>query len=391
MRIVDYLFGKITFSCPNKSHHTEVFDLLRYSGANYYSISMEEPALVFSCPRQDAKHLKKILDKKQITYTVQKEQGLHLFFQRIKMRPGLYLGLVLFLSVLILSTQFVFDIRISGNERLTDSEVLAELEQQGFFCGTFLPGTDIDVLCNRLLLHSRDISWISVNMMGTVAYVQVKEHKQKITVETEDGLSCLVAERDGVILGFDCTTGTIAVNVGETVKKGQVLVNGVTDTALGTYYGNANGAVRAQTNRVFTATIPKNETIVTKHQRTTIEKSIIFLGKTIKLFTKGGNFTSSCDTIQSETKRLYLHPQLLLPFYLKTTYVETPIEQTVSHLEDEARRLAGEEIARQMDVLSQFRILTSQSEWTESEDAYTLTLRVTCIENIAVKIKIQTN
>ncbi len=390
MRIVDYLFGRITFCIPQK-HYRPLFDILRQSGANYEHLTLQDNEVCFSCPRRDGNKLKTLFNLHEIPFRIEKEQGLYLLLRRSRTRPGFYLGLILFLLCLFLSTQFVFDIRIIGNEVLTDREILAELEKQGFAPGSYLPNIDIEVLCNRIPLQSDNISWISVNMLGNIAFVQIREKREAEYTEPETGLSALVAERDGVIVGFDCTTGTIAVNVGETVRAGQVLVNGVTDTAIGSYFGNAAGAVRARTIRTFTAIIPKNEDVTVGYTRTKIEKSIIFLGKSIKLFTKGGNLPSSCDTIKSESKQLSLSPDLLLPVFIKTTYHEMPVLENVTHSEEEALRLATEEINEKIAALSQCRILSSSIEWTENQDSYTLTKKITCIENIAKKVPIQTN
>ena len=347
--------------------------------------------MYFSCPKRDADKLKILFDSYDVPVSIHHRQGLYLLFWRTAGRPGLYIGLVFFLFCLFFSTNFVFDVRIEGNETLTDQEVMAELEKQGFGIGSFLPKIDIEALCNRTVLKSDKISWISVNMLGTIACVQIREYRPPSYSEPETGLSTLVAARDGVIVGFDCSTGKIAVNVGETVKAGQVLVNGVTDTAIGTYFGNAAGAVRARTNRVFTVTIPKTEQITVGYTRKNEKKSIIFLGKTIKLFTKGGNLPSSCDTIKSERRRLSVFGDLLLPVFVETKYTAVPILQTVTHTKEEARRLANEELNRQLDALSDLSILSEKTIFQENKDGYTLTRELVCIENIAKKVPIEVN
>ena len=268
---------------------------------------------------------------------------------------------------------------------------MRELESQGFFVGSFLPSIDIEALCNRTVLQSDKISWLSVNMLGTVAHVQVREYREPTYTQPDTGLSTLVATRDGVIVGFDCCTGKIAVNVGETVKAGQVLVNGVTDTAIGTYFGNASGAVRARTNRVFTVTIPKTEEIIVDYARENEKKSIIFLGKTIKLFTKGGNLPSSCDTIKTERKRLSVFGDLALPIYIQTQYTKRPISQTHTYTKEEAKRLATEEINRQISQIKDLSILSEITSFSETADGYVLTRQLVCIENIAKKVQIEVN
>lgn len=391
MYIIDYLYGQTTLHFENKDQHLCIVDLIRRSGANYNRLSLEGDLLILCCPRSDAKRLCRLFESRGLDFLVAKERGLHLLLHRLFARPGLCLGALLFSFLLILSTQFVFDIRITGNEILTDAEILSELSENGFICGSFLPSTDIEALCNRIVLHSDRISWISVNMLGTIAHVEVKERTYKDLNLEEGKLACLVAGRDGVIVGFDCGSGTIAVNVGQTVKKGEVLVNGVFESKYGIHFENAYGRVRARTNRTFEAELPKTEQVTVGYERIEIEKQIIFLGKSIKVFTKGGNLPTSCDTIKEEVVQLSLGGSLFLPIYEKTLYIERPIQKTVTYSMEDAEKIIEERIRLQMDEIKDLVVLSFETTFTESEDGYTIKKQCVCIENIAVAVPIKTN
>ncbi|MBE6672981.1 MAG: hypothetical protein E7599_05625 [Ruminococcaceae bacterium] len=391
MRIIDYLYGEMTLAFDDRSSHTLVFDILRKSGANYRRLSLLQDVLTLQIPKTDARRLMSHLDALSISYRIEREAGLYLLLRRLKRRPGLWLGAFLFIALLFASTHFVFDIRITGNEMLTDAEILEELEENGFICGSYLPNIDMEALCNRVVLRSDRIAWISVNMLGTVAHVEVKERKETDSGTDKGGLSCLVAERDGVIVGFDCSSGTIAVNVGETVKKGQVLVNGILETQGGAYFQSAAGRVRARTNRTLTFTVNKSEEVTVGYRRVLLEKYIIFLGKSIKVFAKGGNLPQSCDTIREETVQLSLYRDLMLPIYEKKVYLEIPITERVSYTEEQAQRIAAEEIASQMAKIDGLSVLESEVIFTEDDHSYTMTRTITCIENIAKVVPIKTN
>jgi similar to stage IV sporulation protein len=228
-------------------------------------------------------------------------------------------------------------------------------------------------------------------MLGTIAHVEVKERQDK-KLPTENGqLACLVAKRDGVIVGFDCGSGTIAVNVGQTVKKGEILVNGVFESKYGVYLQNAYGRVRARTHHTFELTIPKTEQVIVGYERIEIKKEIIFLGKSIKVFTKGGNLPTSCDTIKEEIIQLSLTDDLLLPIYQKTVYAEIPITENVTYTEEQARRIAAERIQMQVDEIQDLLMLSDHVAFWETEDGYTMTRELTCIEDIAEVVPIITN
>jgi hypothetical protein len=132
LRIIDYLYGKVTLAFSLPENTRTVFDLLRRSGANYDCLQLFGNKLHLRLPKRDFDKLVPLFKQRNIEYEIIKEVGLYLVFRHTKKRPGLYLGLIFMLCTLLLSTKFVFDIRITGNEVLTDQEVLSELEKEGF-------------------------------------------------------------------------------------------------------------------------------------------------------------------------------------------------------------------------------------------------------------------
>ena len=54
--------------------------------------------------------------------------------------------------------RFVFDIKISGNERLSDKYIMDALANAGFEVGSYIPGIDFDELSNKVPLGYDDIS-----------------------------------------------------------------------------------------------------------------------------------------------------------------------------------------------------------------------------------------
>ena len=85
-------------------------------------------------------------------------------------------GLLLGMFLLWLSGQFVWDVRVTGNETMTATEVKQVLKESGFGVGSYIPALQSNELENRVMLLSDRISWMSIYMDGTVAMVQIKEN-----------------------------------------------------------------------------------------------------------------------------------------------------------------------------------------------------------------------
>jgi similar to stage IV sporulation protein len=100
----------------------------------------------------------------------------HLLYSYRK-RWGLAVGAIIAAFIMLSSDDYLWDIRVTGNEKLTYSYVVEALAENGFSVGSRLDGLDIDRTETLTLLNSEGISWMSINMNGNVAYVNIREKK----------------------------------------------------------------------------------------------------------------------------------------------------------------------------------------------------------------------
>lgn len=182
--------------------------------------------------RRDEKKAASAFRAAGLSFAVRR-RGLPHLFQRYRGRPGLLLGLVLFFFLVFSSENFIFDIRVSGNETLTDGEVLAMLEEDGVKIGGYLPELDLDGICVQFARRHGEVSWISVNMMGTVAEVELREYAAgedrapdgSGAHGTPRSLKALVAERDGVVERCEVYGGSALVQPMQVVRRGELLIS----------------------------------------------------------------------------------------------------------------------------------------------------------------------
>ena len=120
-----------------------------------------------------------------------------------------------------------------GNERLSASEVESILNEYGFGVGSVIKGTDLKLVENRVMNGSEEIAWVSVNMNGTVARVEVIESKKGEVKSSQP--ANLVSKRDGKIERIEAYNGNVEVKVGDVVRAGEVLVGGVYKNETGEY------------------------------------------------------------------------------------------------------------------------------------------------------------
>jgi similar to stage IV sporulation protein len=165
---------------------------------------------------------------------------------------GARLRLCLFAAVcallLTLSSLFIWDIEVEGNQKLSKSEILRLLADCGVSEGCFWPAADAERVRSAMLLRCEDLAWMTLNVRGSRATVLVLEREEKPKIYDERAAADLVAARDGVVRNLSVKNGRALVTVGELVTAGQTLVSGTMDSPTGeSRRVRAEGSVTAET------------------------------------------------------------------------------------------------------------------------------------------------
>lgn len=367
----------------------KLLNLLLELGESYGAIDTGETSASVELIYSSARRAERCCRKRGIEAEVELFFGLPYLLVRLLARPGLIVGMLSALLLLWAGSGILWDIRIEGNERLSDAELLAALSEQGVRPGVPLDSLDIGEIQTELERKNDDVAWISVNLIGTVAYVEVVEENVPPEEPSREGDGCnLIAGRDGVIAGLEIIAGEPVVAVGQTVRKGELLAGGLLESErLGYRAVEARGRVLAVTERTFEAEIPYVYTVRTAQKREICEISMIFFSFRKIFFKKGGFSGAEYDTIYSD-KYIYSRNGATIPvgisLSLRPIFTETEQRRTAS----EAAELAYFELDRMLLAeLPEAEILDKSFEGGVTEDgaAYRLVCRLRCIEDIAVR------
>ena len=350
--------------------------------------------ILFTVRRQDERRVREALTFAEFSYSI-KRRGIPHIVERYRRRPGILLGLILFFFLLFASQNFIWDIKITGNEVLTDGEILEMLEEDGVKIGSYLPSLDLDALCVGFVRRHGEVSWISVNMMGTVAEVELREYSPGApnTEQTTgpSSLKALVAARDGIVERLEIYGGTALVQPMQVVRKGELLISCVTQTERRFKLEDAAGLVYAKTERTLTVEIPVCEQVTLPKETESVTTGIEILGKTINFPGRGSIFPPECDTIE-EKERFVLFGKLPLPIFFHAVRENVMEEQTVTRTPAQLREEADARMAALVEEqLHGADILQSSRAYRETEEGCRLTLTITCLENIAVPLEIKSD
>lgn len=344
----------------------------------------------FTCTLYTARILYEMCESCGIELVYEERWGIPHMIKKYRNRYGIFVGIIVALAIVITARQYVWDVRISGCDTLSEEDVVTTLAEQGLYTGSRLHGLDVDAIENRVLIESDRISWIAVNLIGTVAYVEIRE--QLPIYESEPTAPAnLVAQCDGQIETIEAYMGEVKVKIGQHVRKGDLLVSGVYDSQPWGYrYTRARGNVMARTVRTLSIEIPLvyNEKTYTGEQNT--QNSIIFFSNEIKLYRNTGFLGTTYDTIYKVDKLCFPDGTKLPLTWCSTTYKNYTYEQK-SRTSEEAMELAFLELDAYIDaMISEGATLLRKNIACEpGETTFVLNCTLTLVENIAETVEFE--
>lgn len=322
--------------------------------------------------------------------------GLPFLLRRFFGRPGLVVGGILSILLILLSQSVLWDIRITGNTTVSDRAIRESLASCGLSVGVPLKDIHADVIENHVLLSDERLAWLSVNRKGTVAYVEVREAIRKPDTESSVPQN-MVAGMGGVIEYVELESGNVRVTAGQLVGEGDVLVSGIYDsTQQGIRLETARARVFARTTRAFSVSIPlivEQKRYLTSADDPNLkirqEKSVIFFGNHIKFSKKSGKIEGFYDIIDTE-ESWTLVDGVGFPISVRTVRYLPYETVSVTRSYAEAEELAYFELAKYVAALPGGATLLSKTVTVaHGLDALTLQCTLTVIEDIAVPREIQ--
>ncbi len=384
-RMKAFLCGSVCLCAFEKEGgYAWIFNLLSEREIPFWNLKTQGDAITFCVFVRDAQKLCEHPESTDLC--VKKENGLPDLLRRYRLRFGIPIGILVFAFLLILSGKFVWRVEISGTETVPKEEILLHLEELGCGVGSYIPHLDGYRLSKEYLQKDPRIAWISVNLVGNVAKVSVREAMLPPQKESPMQAANLVAKEDGMIVSYALSAGQTAVSVGNSVQKGELLVSGLVENKTGTYtLCCAQGEVYAQVHRTLCVEIPEKISQTVRTERKKSEKMIKIFGKTVKFSKSSRNSEVKYDTIR-KVKEITLFGKIVLPItYYETTYYETETI-AVTRTEEELKALAKEELKSQLEDLSHTarKILGKGPITSErTPNGLRLTQEVLCIIDIA--------
>ena len=337
----------------------------------------------------DFKEIRKILKKTKCRVKIKNKKGLPFIFNKYKKRKIFLLLLAICIATIIALSKFIWNIEITGTNKINKDEIMQILEETNFKVGTLKSKADTKEAINKIRLERDDVAWVGIDIKGTNAVVEIVEADEKPEIINEEEYCNLVASKDGIISKVNAANGTPLVKEGDVVKKGDILVAGwLEGKYTGTRYVHATGSVEARVWYSQKEKVPLKQIEKEYTGETETKYSLNINNFKINLYKRLSNF-EKYDTIE-EYKKLQLFSDFYLPFGLtKITNKEYNEKEIILQKEDaknQAVNLAEEKINEQIKDKS--KILNKQIKVNNTDEYIEVEVVYEVLETIETKEKI---
>ena len=255
------------------------------------------------------------------------------------------------LGLMAFSTRFTWAIKIYGAQGELDSSVIEILRENDIAVGKILPENAQQI--EQILLNELpNVAQVSCVKRGTSLIINIS----KKLVYTPESFEPIRAQYNGVVTNFSLISGTMAVNIGDFVSKGDILVYPFTLDKDGNQVSvNPIAEVRAKAYVVGSSKLSASSVELVRTGRQYTTSSIRFLNK--NLFSK--KVQKPFDIYETSVYNEYISS--VIPVVMtKVTYYELG-EVIVNHdlvaeqaqVEAESKHLAYENLPTNSEILDE--------------------------------------
>jgi len=189
---------------------------------------------VFTVDKEDYPAVQELLQKNGKKVAVVKDLSFRGFLQIAGARSGIFFGLILFGFALFIYGTSVTRYTVTGNENVS-SDILNEVIEEEISFPTVRSEVELSCLKKRICKVD-GIADASVFLQGNVLCVEVRE---ELPLRGEEEEKDIVALFDGVLEKVTVFRGEARKKVGDTVRKGEVLIRKTDEGCEGEVYGRA--------------------------------------------------------------------------------------------------------------------------------------------------------
>ena len=334
----------------------------------------------------------KVAKKLKCKVKIIRKRGIPFLINKYKKRKIFFIALITITILIGISTNYVWNINIEVEENLEIQNIERDIKEAGLEVGMLKNKVNVQDIVNKIRLKRSDISWMGIELKGTNAIVKIVKSKEAPEIIDEKDYSNIVSDKSGIVTKIIAQNGTALVKVGDEVKEGQILIQGVMEGKYtGTRFVHSLGEIEAIVKYNKTKKIPlkTTEKVTTGKKETKYKIKInnfqINFYKTLSKF-------KFYDTIEIE-KKFKIFSNLYLPIsFIKITNQEIK-EIEKEYTVEEATEIGTRELEQEieLEIGEGKNIVGKNAKVAETEEYIEVSVTYEVIENIGMQEKIEEN
>ena len=349
----------------------------------------EDIKLQFKARIQDFRELIKIAKKTRCKLKIKNKKGVPFLFHKYKKRKIFLIFLILFASLIILSSNFVWNVEIQIEDGASIENIEEDLKSFGLDVGKLKSSIDSKSIINEMRLKRSDIAWMGIELKGTNAIVKLVKADEKPDIIDESEYCSIVSNKAGIITKINAQDGTANVKIGDTVNVGDTLISGwMEGKYTGIRYVHAKGEIEAKVWYTKNKKIMYNTTERRETGEVENKYSLKFNNFKINLSKKLSKF-QIYDTIETENK-VRIFSNFYLPISLIKTTNQEVIEEQKTYDIEEAKNIGIQELEEELnnEIENKEAIVNKNVNTYVEDDGVNIYVTYEVLENIGTNEKI---
>ena len=378
--IVRWFRGYVSFTAKGRFPE-RLLNLAAVRGVNISKPRPVEGGVSGIMSVSDYRRVRPLARKARVRLRVTRRSGLPFILREYRGRLGLPVGAALGAVVIGVLSQFLWSYRVLGADSLSEQQIRSVLAENGVSVGAYLGGMDVEPIERRILRELDGITWVSVNIMGCTADVEVRQKARKPEIQSMEPCN-IVASADGVITKLKVREGFAAVKEGSGVAEGELIVSGFNPTKQGgVRYMHADADIYADVISKRELKIPKHFNYYSLTENKTDRSRLRFLWFELPVSLSFGSYPYRALTVRDRS--LVLNGTVLPVGTSVETSRELKLTDAVTDGETAREIFRGDELLYEAFSRPDSRPVSRSLTVSESGDGFTCEFDCVFNENIA--------
>ena len=387
--LFSYLLGYLKISV--EGYYIERFiNICKTNNITIWNLKRKENIeLELNIRISEFKKVCKVAKQTRCKMKIKRKKGFPFLLHKYKKRKIFVLFLLIMIIIITLSSNFVWNVEIKEENGQQLENIEEDIKKAGLETGKLKNNINMKEVINKIMLKRKDIAWIGIELKGTNAIVKIVKADEKPEIVDQDEYCNIVSNKSGIITKISAQNGTANVKIGDTVKEGDILINGWLEGKFtGIRYVHAKGEIEAKVWHTKSKKINYNFT--QKQETGNIENKYSIKINNFRInFLKRLSKFEIYDTIETDSKF-----RIFSDFYLPISVVKTTFKEKENYTQkytlEEAKTLGIEELQEELkkEIKDEKKIVNKNINTYEKEDGVEIYVTYEVLENIGTNEKI---